>query len=90
MKKFYQISHDGGQDMKVILATTKYEAIGFYLTEEVEYIGSESLDRVELLPPEHEIEVSCIGFPVNKTIEEIWKEKDDWSSPQTVTSLVYN
>lgn len=86
--KFHKISHDGGYDIKVILANTKYEAIGFYLMEEVDYVGSESLDRVEVLPNDHEVKVSCIGFPIYKTLEEIHKEKDDWTTPQTITGLV--
>lgn len=87
MKKFYLLSHDNGQDAKVVLAQTKYEAIGFYLFEEVEQISSASLDRVNVLPPEQKIEVATDGLLVNKTIEEIWKEKDDWITPKTIATL---
>lgn len=90
MRKFYQLSHSNGQDTKVILASTKYEAIGFYLFEEVESVACASLDRVKILPPEHVFTFSYGGFQVNKTVEELWKEKDDWIFPKTVLSLVGN
>lgn len=90
MKEFYQISHNNGQDKKVIIANTSYEAIGFYLTREVKYINSESLDRVKTLQPYHEIEVYCNGVPVKKKIFEIWEEKSVWSTPYLVISLVKN
>ena len=87
MKKFYQLSHSNGQDTKVIVASTKYEAIGFYLLEEVEHIASASLDKVKTIPPEHKIQVSMNGSSISKTIEEMWKEKDDWITPKTVAVL---
>lgn len=84
--KFYQISHSNEQDIKVILASTRYEAIGFYLFEEVDYIDSTALDKVKTLPPDYSIAVSREGYQINKTVEELWEEKDNWILPKTVLS----
>lgn len=86
--KFYKVSHDGGRDIKVILANTRYEAIGFYLEEEVVDIGSESLDKVDVLPSDHRVEISCVGVPIYQTLEQIHNENDDWIFPRTVVSLI--
>lgn len=56
--------------------------------EEVEHIGSEYLDKIEVLSPKYKIKISYAGFPVYKTVEEIYKEKDDWISPKTLISLI--
>ena len=82
MYKFYQVSHNNGRDAKIILASTKYEAIGFYLSEEAIHIEFNSLDKIQILPPNYKV------YGYNKTIEEIWKEKDDWISPKTIVTLV--
>ena len=87
MLKFYQISHSVGNDTKVILANTRYEAVGYYLMEEIENIGSESLDQVEVLSPDFKVEVSCIGFPVYKTLKELYQETEFGTRVQTIIGL---
>jgi hypothetical protein len=87
MLKFYKISHSIGNDIKIIVANTRYEAVGYYLMEEVENIGSESLDQVETLSPDYKIEISHIGFPVYKTLEQLYAETDFGTNIQTIIGL---
>jgi hypothetical protein len=84
MLKYHKISHSGGKVIKVILANTKYEAVGFYLMEEVDNIGTESLDKIEILPSNYKVEVSYAGFSVSTTLEEIYFGKEIGTTPQTV------
>lgn len=85
MKKFVKISHNGGKDAKVILANNRYEAVGFYLWEEVLSVVAESLDSVEILSPDFIVHQLTSD---DRTLEQIWQEKDDWSSPQTIVNLL--
>lgn len=91
MKKFYHVSHSVGQDSKIIVADTQYEAAGFYLTEEVTTIPAETLDRVQPLPGDHVVVVStdypCEGVTVKRTLDELFHELDTFSSPVTVINL---
>lgn len=82
-----KISHSGGKDSKVILANTKYEAVGFYLWEEVTDIAAESLDKVEIMPNDHVVVILDDVMPYIRTLEQIWQENDDWISPKTIVNL---
>jgi hypothetical protein len=55
--------------------------------EEVEDIGTESLDKIEILPSNHKVELSYTGFPFQMTLEEIYFEKEIGTTPQTVIGL---
>jgi hypothetical protein len=85
---YFKISHDCGHDIKVIVANSKYEAVGFYILEAYKDGWIESLDKVETLSDDHKIEVSCIGFPVYKTVAELHREKEFWDAPQVICELV--
>lgn len=84
---YYKISHDMGTDTRVIFANNQYEAVGYYIINECdEWV--ECLDDIETLPPDHEVEVSCVGFPQYKTLEEIYNEENkDLPVPCVVCSL---
>lgn len=85
MKKFVKISHSNGQDAKVILANNRYQAVGFYLWEEVLTVAAESLDRVEILPADYIVHPPTAD---NRTLEQIWQEQDDWLTfPKTIVNL---
>lgn len=85
--RFYRISHNGGQDCKVITASSRYAAIGFYLWEEVLNVCGDALDRVEILPYDHKVDMSTEAYPHSQTLEQIFNEKDDWTSPKFIVSL---
>lgn len=88
MMEFFKISYGGGCDTKVIIANNKYEAVGYYLLEVQEGTGCvDDIDDIETMSPDHEIEVSCVGFPENKTLMQIYKEKQFWDTPQVVIGL---
>ena len=87
LNKFFKISHDG-YDMKIIIALNKYECIGYYLMEvldDITYV--ESID-IEEVTADHKIEVSCIGFPIYKTVEDLYAEKEDGTTPSVVVGLI--
>lgn len=75
--EFYKISHDGGCDIKIVLANNKYEALGFYYLEGLKDDWMESIDEIELLSHDHKVEVSCVGFPIYKTVQEIYMEENE-------------
>ncbi|MBH0331466.1 hypothetical protein ABH14_16960 [Brevibacillus brevis] len=89
MREFFKISFCDGLDKKVIIASNKYEAVGFYLMEvqREQDCCIEDLDEIEVLSPDHSVEVSCIGWAVNKTLMEIYKEKEYGDTPQVVVGL---
>ncbi|WP_301171054.1 hypothetical protein [Brevibacillus nitrificans] len=89
MHQFYKISYGCGQDTKVIIASNKYEAVGYYLLEVQGGMCCllEDLDEIEVLPPDHNVEVSCIGWPEYKTLMELYKEKEYGDTPQVVVGL---
>ena len=88
--KFYQISHSGGQDSKIISAKSRYEAFGYYLWEEVMNVSGDALDRGEILPVDQKVVFTAEAYPYSQTLEEIYTEKDDWTSPKLVVSLQHN
>ena len=88
MSEFFRVSHDDGLDKKVIVARNKYEALGYYLIEVLKDTEiMDEIDDIELLPPDHSVEVSCIGWPECKSLLEIYKEKECGDIPQVVVSL---
>ncbi|HDR5271801.1 hypothetical protein E8M24_08460 [Bacillus thuringiensis] len=85
--EFYKVSFCGDQDIKVILANSKYEAAGYYLMQC--HNGSGFMDDVvlETMAADEKIEVSCVGFPVYKTLEELYKEKEFGDTPCVIVGL---
>lgn len=88
MVKFYKVSHGGGFDIKVIQAMSKYEALGYYVLEVEKDVWLEDVDEIEEMSPDEEIEVSCVGFPICETLEEIAKKKEFGDTPQVICELV--
>lgn len=88
--KFYLISHSNGQDGKIISAKSRYEAVGFYLWEEMPNISGDTLDRGKILPVDQKVVFTGEAYPLSQTLEEIYAEKDDWISPKMIVSLQEN
>lgn len=87
LNKYFKISHDG-YDMKIIISLNKYECIGYYLLEVLKDVSyAESID-IEEVSSEHKIEMSCIGFPVYKTVEDLYSEKENGTTPSVVIGLI--
>lgn len=87
---YYKLSHGGGRDISVIVATSDYEALGYYVIEVLNgQCCVEDIDKMEIMSPDEKIEVECIGFPRYKTINEIHKEQELWfETPRVVTELI--
>ncbi|MEC0902802.1 MULTISPECIES: hypothetical protein [Bacillus] len=86
--EFFKVSSEGlFTNIKVIAASDKYQAIGYFVMEtqkegiELEEISARQMKRDE------KIEVECIGFPVYKTVEELFKEQTCLYIPWIVTGL---
>lgn len=87
LNKFFKISHDG-YDIKIIIALNKYECIGYYLMEVLQDVScAESID-IEEISPDHKVEMSCVGFPVYETIEDIYANKEDGTTPNIIVGLI--
>lgn len=86
-RKCYQVSHDGGQDCKIILAKTRYEAAGFYLLEEAVDITATSLDRIEILSPDFKVEIPSAEASTFQTLEQLFQEQDVWTFPHVLISF---
>lgn len=86
--KFFKMFYGGGYNGRLIVANNKYEAVGFYLME------TEDIDRyadevdIEEVPDNHRVEVSCIGFPVYKTVKEMYNEQDVKLVPVSICEIV--
>lgn len=85
--KYYKTSYNSN-DIKIIVANSEYEALGYYLLEVLEGDGYALEVDIEEVSPDHKIEVECIGIPVYKTVEEIHKEKQFWDTPSVIVGLV--
>ncbi|PEQ02858.1 hypothetical protein [Bacillus toyonensis] len=87
---FYKVMFSFGEDIKVIKAKSRFEAVGYYLMDVTKY-GDIHDVVVEEMEPTEKIEWECIEFPVYKTLAEIYKEKETiWSddTPCVVVGLV--
>ncbi|EEM55385.1 hypothetical protein bthur0006_2420 [Bacillus thuringiensis serovar kurstaki str. T03a001] len=42
---------------------------------------------LETMHPDEKIEVSCVGFPVYQTLEELYKEKEFGDTPCVIVGL---
>lgn len=83
---FFKISHDG-YDMKLIAAHNKNECAGYYLLEVVQDCSCcESLD-IEELPADHPIEMSCVGFPIYESVQEVFDKLEDKTLPCVIMGL---
>ena len=69
--EFYKMSFGGDQDIKVLLANSKYEAAGYYLMQCHNGCGYMDDVVLETMHPDEKIEVSCVGFPQYKTLRTI-------------------
>ena len=72
---FYNITSTFNGDRSVILAWSEYEAIGYYFSKVNRDL---TIDEIEwgIADEDEKIEVSCVGIPENKTIRQIYDEKE--------------
>lgn len=84
--KYYKVSNRGF-DSKVIVASSDYEALGFYLMEIDDQLGFVDDIDIEEVAAEEKVEISCIGYPVYKTLEQIYQESEFWEVPNIVVEV---
>ncbi|MGH0945472.1 hypothetical protein ACQVTS_31410 [Bacillus mycoides] len=87
--KFYKVMFGFGENIKVIRAKSRYEAVGYYLMDVIGF-GDIHDVVIEEMDSAEKVEWECIGFPVYKTLEEIHMEKEaGWSddTPYLVVGL---
>ncbi|MGE7183174.1 hypothetical protein ACQKKK_04010 [Peribacillus sp. NPDC006672] len=84
--KYYKVSNSGF-DSKVIAAYSGYEALGFYLMEINDQLGFVDAIDVEEVDADERVEISYTGFPVYKTLKEIYQENDFWEIPNVVVEV---
>lgn len=84
--KYYKVSNSGF-DSKVIVAYSGYEALGFYLMEIDDQLGFVDAIDVEEVDADERVEISYIGYPVYKTLQEIYQEKDFWEVPNVLVEV---
>ncbi|MGE7760948.1 hypothetical protein [Peribacillus sp. NPDC097895] len=84
--KYYKVSNSGF-DSKVIVAYSGYEALGFYLMEIDDQLGFVDAIDVEEVDADERVEISYIGYPVYKTLQEIYQEKGFWEVPNVLVEV---
>ncbi|MGE7602128.1 hypothetical protein ACQKL5_06420 [Peribacillus sp. NPDC097675] len=84
--KYYKVSNKGF-DGKVIVASSDYEALGFYLMEIDDQLGFVDDIDIEEVDGEEKVEISCIGYPIYKTLEQIYQESEFWEVPNIVVEV---
>ncbi|AMM92213.1 hypothetical protein QUF81_21720 [Peribacillus simplex] len=84
--KYYKVSNSGFES-KVIVAYSEYEALGFYLMEINDQLGFVDDIDVEEVDPDERVEISYTGYPVYKTLKEIYQENDFWEIPNVVVEV---
>lgn len=84
--KYYKVSNKGF-DSKVIVASSDYEALGFYLMEIDDQLGFVDDIDIEEVDAEEKVEISCIGYPIYKTLEQIYQESEFWEVPNIVVEV---
>ncbi|MFE3974972.1 MULTISPECIES: hypothetical protein [unclassified Peribacillus] len=84
--KYYKVSNSGFEN-KVIVAYSGYEALGFYLMEINDQLGFVDDIDVEEVDPDERVEISYTGYPVYKTLKEIYQENDFWEIPNVVVEV---
>ena len=84
--KYYKVSNRGF-DNKVIVASSDYEALGFYLMEIDDQLGFVDDIDIEEVAAEEKVEISCIGYPVYKTLKQIYQESEFWEVPNIVVEV---
>ncbi|MDF9762701.1 hypothetical protein OKW24_004474 [Peribacillus simplex] len=84
--KYYKVSNSGFEN-KVIVAYSGYEALGFYLMEINDQLGFVDDIDVEEVDPDERVEISDTGYPVYKTLKEIYQENDFWEIPNVVVEV---
>lgn len=86
---FYKVMFAFCDNIKVIRAKNRFEAVGYYLMDVIGY-GDIHDVIVEEMEPTEKVEWECIGFPVYKMLEEIHLERETvWSddTPYLVVGL---
>ncbi len=86
--KFFEI--ESPSKVQIIVARSKYEALGFAVSQED--IGSDFTGDIWVRnehQPNHLIEVSCVGYPITKTLLKMYEELENKELPQTVCNLAY-
>jgi hypothetical protein len=86
--KFYKVSIMGDMNVKAVAANSQYEAVGYYMHHELNNTGYMEEVVCEELPKDHKVEVSCVGFPVYKTVQEMYDE-EGCSCPAIICGLWY-
>lgn len=76
-----------GKRSKHIFKTTRFLSGWILLSKGGIGCVLDDLDEIEDLTSDHNVEVSCIGWPEYKTLIEIYKEKEYWDAPQVVIGL---
>ncbi|MCY9737485.1 hypothetical protein M5X17_27670 [Paenibacillus alvei] len=86
---FYKVVYDGYDfSAQVIYANSQHEAIGFFWSQlrPTLMVAMSEIDCKQI-PDDTEIEVSCVGFPEYKAVEQILKDKEFWDSPCIICEL---
>ncbi|WP_285769545.1 hypothetical protein [Peribacillus sp. SI8-4] len=84
--KYYKVSNSGF-DSKVIVANSEYEALGYYLMEIDDQLGFVDDIDVDEVNADERVEISYTGYPVYKTLQEIFQEKEYWGVPNVVIEV---
>lgn len=85
--KFFKLSHNEGRDCRIIAASTRYEAEGFYLTEEAVNTTANQLDETIRLPIDYSAVFLKDGEFRSETLKEIYMDQDDWIFPKALANL---
>ncbi|MGG4264969.1 hypothetical protein [Peribacillus simplex] len=84
--RYYKVSNRGFES-KVIVAYSGYEALGFYLMGINDQLGFVDDIDVEEVDADERVEISYTGYPVHKTLKEIYQENDFWEIPNVVVEV---
>ncbi|MFJ7752222.1 hypothetical protein ACQKGI_12190 [Peribacillus muralis] len=84
--KYYKVSNSGF-DNKVIVANSEYEALGYYLMEIDDQLGFVDDINVDEVDADERVEISYTGYPIYKTLHEIYQEKEFWEVPHVVIEV---
>lgn len=84
--KYYKVSNSGF-DSKVIVANSGYEALGYYLMEIDDQIGFVDDIDVDEVDADERVEISYTGYPIYKTLQEIYQEREFWEVPHVVIEV---
>ncbi|MFE5427759.1 hypothetical protein [Peribacillus simplex] len=81
--KYYKVSNSGF-DSKVIVAYSGYEALGYEIDDQLGFVDDIDVEEVDA---DEQVEISYTGFPVFKTLRDLYQEKDFWEVPNVVVEV---